>query len=83
MSQQSSGKAADYFGIAYQSSRTPDVITVSGTIPLNVILEVAVHTKAGTTFNAMGLQQLATSVQHIEKKLDLIMKKLGIPNPMP
>jgi hypothetical protein len=83
MSQQITSKAIDYFSIALESSSKPSVVTVSGVIPLNVILEVALAARSGATFNAMGLKHLATSVQHMEQKLDLIMKKLGIPNNMP
>jgi hypothetical protein len=83
MSQQVTNHAIDYFGIAKQSAGKPDVVITSGVIPLNVILQVAFAAKAGTIFTAMGLKELATSIQHMELKLDLIMKKLGIPNPTP
>ena len=83
MSQQVTNQAIDYFGIAKQTAGKPDHVITSGVIPLNVILEVAFSAKAGTTFTAMGLKELATSIQHLEKKIDLIMKKLGIPNPLP
>ena len=83
MSQELTKEAQQYFSIAERNASTPSSITTSGVIPLKLILEVAFSAKSGTNFTAGGLRNLAVSIQHIETKLDLIMKKLGIPNTMP
>jgi hypothetical protein len=83
MSQERTKEAIQHFSIAERAATNPSAIVTSGVIPPKLILDVAFSAKSATQFNSGGFTNLATSIGHIEAKLDLIMKKLGIPNTMP